>query len=238
MSVSLLFIVFIGLMVVGAPIAVSLGLSSFLYILSNESLPLILIIKTMTEGLDSFTLLAIPFFILAGTIMNESGMTSRMYKFARSIVGGLPGGLGHVNILTSILFAGMSGSAIADAGGIGSMQVKAMEENGFDTEFSVGITAASSLIGPIIPPSIPMLVYAVIASTSVAKLFTGGIIPGLLMGLVLMIMVHFISIKKHYPKDSGFSLREVVKTLFGGFLGIASSYHPAWWNLVGIRHSD
>ncbi len=220
MSVGILFIVFILLMLVGAPIAISLGLSSFLYLVFNDSLPLMLFIKTMAEGLDSFTLLAIPFFILAGMIMNESGMTSRIYKFARSIVGYLPGGLGHVNVLTSILFAGMSGSAIADAGGIGAMQVKAMEENGFDTEFSVGITAASSLIGPIIPPSIPMLVYAVLASSSVAKLFAGGILPGLIMGLTLMVMVHIISKKKDYPRETGFSFRNIGRTAVDAFWGL------------------
>ena len=220
MSSLTLFLLFILFMLVGTPIAVSLGLSSLIYLLANGALPPLMIIKTMAEGLDSFTLLAIPFFILAGKIMNESGMTTRIFKFARSIVGFLPGGLGHVNVLTSMLFAGMSGSAIADAGGVGAMQVKAMEENGFDPEFSIGITAASSLIGPIIPPSIPMLVYAVIASCSVSQLFAGGILPGLLMGGSLMVMIHFIAKKKHYPRDVSFSFRAIGKAALEAFWGL------------------
>ena len=220
MSSGLLLAVFILLMLVGLPIWVSLGLSSMLYLLVHDTLPLLTMIKAMTEGLDSFTLLAIPFFILAGMIMNESGMTTRIFKFARSIVGYLPGGLGHVNVVTSIIFAGMSGSAIADAGGTGTMEAKAMMENGYDTEFSIGLTAASSLIGPIIPPSIPMLVYGVIASTSVARLFAGGILPGLIMGGALMIMVHILSKKRGYPRDLDFSFRRVVRTAVDAFWGL------------------
>jgi tripartite ATP-independent transporter DctM subunit len=220
MSSGLLLVVFVLLMLVGLPIWVSLGLSSMIYLLLHDTLPLLTMIKAMTEGLDSFTLLAIPFFILAGMIMNESGMTTRIFKFARSIVGYLPGGLGHVNVVTSIIFAGMSGSAIADAGGTGSMEAKAMMENGYDAEFSIGLTAASSLIGPIIPPSIPMLVYGVIASTSVAKLFAGGILPGLLMGGSLMIMVHIISTRRKYPRDLDFSFRRVVRTALDAFWGL------------------
>lgn len=221
-------------MLVGTPIAAALGISSLLYLAAGHSLPLLTVIKTMAEGLDSFTLLAIPFFILAGGIMNESGMTTRIYKFARAIVGYLPGGLGHVNVLTSIIFAGMSGSAIADAGGIGSMQAKAMMENGFDEEFSIGITASSSLIGPIIPPSIPMLVYAVIASTSVAKLFAAGIIPGLIMGVALMIMVHFISKKRNYPRDLHFSFRLIGKTALEAFWGLLAPVILLGGILMGI----
>jgi len=220
MSSGLMFLAFIVFMLVGLPIFASLGLSSFLYLIFSDSLPLITMIKTMTEGLDSFTLLAIPFFILAGMIMNESGMTTRIFAFAQSIVGYLPGGLGHVNIVTSIIFAGMSGSAIADAGGTGAMEAKAMIENGYDEEYSIGLTAASSLIGPIIPPSIPMLVYAVIASTSVAKLFAGGIIPGLLMGLTMMVMNHILALKRNYPRNIGFSLKEIATTAIHAFWGL------------------
>jgi len=210
------------LLIIGAPIAVALGVSSLAYLLFNPRLPSMLIIKTMVEGLDSFVLLAIPLFILAGNIMNESGMTRRIYTFARSLVGYLPGGLGHVNIVTSIIFAGMSGSATADAGGIGASQAKAMQEHGFDLEFSAGVTAASSLIGPIIPPSIPMLVYAVIASVSVAELFAAGLIPGLLMGLSLMVYTYKVSIKRKYPRDTSFSFSRVVRTGFKAFWSLLS----------------
>ena len=220
MAVLVVFITFALLLLIGAPIYVSLALSSLAYLALTPALTLDMAIKTMAEGLNNFTLLSIPFFILAGNIMNESGMTSRLFRFARSIVGGFEGGLAHVNILTSVLFAGMSGSAIADAGGIGSMQISAMEENGFDSEFSIGITASSSLIGPIIPPSIPMLVYAVLASCSITALFAGGVLPGILMALALMVCVYIVSKKRHYPRDEHFSLRNVGESAIGAFWGI------------------
>lgn len=220
MAIVVMFVVFIILLLVGAPIYVSLSLSSLAYLALTPALTLDMAVKTMAEGLNNFTLLSIPFFILAGNIMNQSGMTTRLFRFARSIVGGFDGGLAHVNVLTSVLFAGMSGSAIADAGGIGSMQITAMEENGFDTEFSIGITASSSLIGPIIPPSIPMLVYAVLASSSITALFAGGVLPGVLMALALMVQVYFVSKKRHYPRDVDFSIRRVGKTAIEAFWGI------------------
>ena len=204
-----MFFLFVILFLLGCPIYVSIGVASISYIALKPALTLTMVVKTMAEGLNNFTLLSIPFFILAGNIMNESGMTSRLFRFARSIVGGFHGGLAHVNILTSVLFAGMSGSAIADAGGIGSMQITAMEENGFDTEFSIGITASSSLIGPIIPPSIPMLVYAVLASSSITALFAGGVLPGLLMAAALMVEVYYFSKKRNYPRDVQFSWKKV-----------------------------
>jgi len=220
MAIIVMFIVFVVLLLLGSPIYISLSLSSLIYLALTPVLTLDMAIKTMAEGLNNFTLLAIPFFILAGNIMNESGMTTRLFRFARSIVGGIPGGLGHVNVLTSVLFAGMSGSAIADAGGIGAMQITAMEENGFDTEFSIGITASSSLIGPIIPPSIPMLVYAVLASCSITALFAGGVLPGVLMAVSLMVEVHILSKKRNYPRDERFSIKNVGKTAIEAFWGL------------------
>ena len=234
MAIIVLFVVFIILLLVGAPIYVSLSLSSLAYLALTPALTLDMAVKTMAEGLNNFTLLSIPLFILAGNIMNQSGMTTRLFRFARSIVGGLDGGLAHVNVLTSVLFAGMSGSAIADAGGIGSMQITAMEENGFDTEFSIGITASSYLIGPIIPPSIPMLVYAVLASSSITALFAGGVLPGILMALALMVQVYIVSKKRHYPRDEHFSVKRVGKTAIEAFWGILAPVILLGGILTGI----
>lgn len=157
--------------------------------------------KIINSG-NSFTLIAIPFFLLAGSLMNTGGITHRVFNFCQTVVGWVPGGLGHANILASIVFAGMSGSAVADAAGLGTIEIKAMEDQGFDTEFSAAVTAASSTIGPIIPPSIPLIVYATTAGTvAVSKLLMAGIIPGLLMGITLSIMVAIISIRRNYPKS-------------------------------------
>ncbi len=220
MQIVILFIAFAALLLLGAPIFVALGLSSVMYIVLTPALTVDMVVKTMAEGLNSFTLLSIPFFILAGNVMNMSGMTTRLFKFARSLVGGFAGGLAHVIVLTSVLFAGMSGSAIADAGGIGSMQITAMEENGFDTEFSIGITASSSLIGPIIPPSIPMLVYAVLASSSITALFAGGVLPGVIMAAALMVQVYYFSKKRGYPRDERFNIANVKRTAVEAIWGI------------------
>ena len=140
----------------------------------------------MVGGVDSFPLLAVPFFILAGNLMNSAGITNRIYNFALALVGWLKGGLGHVNVVGSVIFAGMSGTAIADAGGLGTIEIKAMQDHGYPTEFAVGITAASATLGPIIPPSLPMVIYGVQANTSIGKLFAGGFIPGALMALFMM----------------------------------------------------
>lgn len=185
----------------GVPVAFSLAISSLLYISTNE-LPSLLLIHTMIEGIDSFPLLAIPFFILAGHLMNTGGVTNKIFLFARSVVGWLPGGLGHVNVLASVIFAGMSGAAVADAGGLGNVEIKAMKRAQYDTDFAVGVTASSSIIGPIIPPSLPLVIYGVMASVSIGDLFIAGIIPGILMALSLMIMVAWYAKKRNYPQDS------------------------------------
>ncbi len=140
-------------------------------------------------GVTNFTLLAIPFFILAGRLCNEAKITDRIFEFAKALVGHFKGGLGHVNILGSMIFAGMSGSAVADAGGLGQMEIKAMVDEGYDLEFSTAVTAASATIGPIIPPSIPMVIYGAMAGESVAKLLIAGFVPGVVMGLAMMALL-------------------------------------------------
>ncbi len=132
----------------------------------------------MVGGIDSFPLLAVPFFILAGNLMNSAGITNRIYDFAVAAAGWMRGGLAHVNIIGSVIFSGMSGTAIADAAGLGTIEIKAMKDHGYDTEFAVGVTAASATLGPIIPPSLPFVIYGMMANVSIGALFLGGVIPG------------------------------------------------------------
>jgi tripartite ATP-independent transporter DctM subunit len=174
----------------------------------------------MVNGVDSFPLLAIPFFILAGNLMNTAGITSRIFDFAKAAVGWMRGGLGHVNIGASVIFAGMSGAAVADAGGLGTIEIKAMRDAGYDLDFSVGVTAASSTIGPIIPPSLPMVIYGVVASASIGQLFAAGFIPGLLMALALMAMVAWYARRRNYPRDAAFSIAGLGAAFGRAFLSL------------------
>lgn len=177
------------LMLLGFPVALSMGLTSVLTLGALRGfleIPWDIVAQRIVYGVTNFTLLAIPFFILAGRLCNEAQITDRIFEFAKTIVGHFKGGLGHVNIMASMIFAGMSGSAVADAGGLGNMEIKAMVDEGYDLEFSTAVTAASATIGPIIPPSIPMVIYGAIAGESVAKLLIAGFLPGLLMGLAMM----------------------------------------------------
>ncbi len=217
MGLIILFATLFGLMLLRVPIAFSLALSSFAYILYS-GLPPVLLMHNMVNGMDSFPLLAIPFFILAGALMNSAGITARIFGFARAIVGWMHGGLGHVNVGASIIFAGMSGAAVADAGGLGAIEIKAMREAGYDDDFSVGVTAASSTIGPIIPPSLPLVIFGVMASVSIGKLFVAGIIPGLLMALSLSIMIWWMSRKRNYPRDVSFSPSVIATRFKAAFL--------------------
>lgn len=212
MALTILFGGLLALMLLRVPIAFALALSSLGYIL-YDGLPSVLLIHTMIGGMDSFPLLSIPFFILAGGLMNSAGITARIFGFARALVGWMPGGLGHVNIGSSIIFAGMSGAAVADAGGLGAIEIKAMRDAGYEDDFSVGVTAASSTIGPIIPPSLPLVIYGVMASVSIGQLFVAGIIPGLLMAFSLSVMVWWIARKRNYPTDVAFR----VSTIFSRF---------------------
>ena len=217
MALTVLFILLAVLLILGVPVAVSLALASLAYIIL-EGLPNVLLIHRMIGGIDSFPLLAIPFFILAGHLMNTGGITTKIFAFARALVGWLPGGLGHVNVGASVIFAGMSGAAVADAGGLGNIEIKAMREAGYETDFSVGVTAASSTIGPIIPPSLPLVIYGVIASVSIGELFIAGLIPGLLMALSLMIMVAWYAHRRGYPRDSRIDLCHIWATFKRAFL--------------------
>ena len=176
--------------------------------------------QKMTAGVNSFTLLAIPFFLLAGKMMNVGSITKRIFNFCNALVGWIPGGLGQVNILASVVFAGMSGSAVADAAGLGTIEIKAMKDEGFDTEFAAGITAASSTIGPIIPPSIPLIMFGCAASVSISDLLVGGIVPGVVCAIALCIMVAIISVKRRYPRRGFPSLRELWTLFKSSFLAL------------------
>ncbi len=215
----LLFIVFLVLLLLGFPIAFALGLSSFVYILFSD-LPLIVIPQKMYAGIDVFVLLSIPGFILAGNLMNASGITSRIIRFCNAILGHIRGGLGLANVGASMLFGGISGTAIADTASIGSVMIPAMEKEGYDTDFSCAVTATSSTIGPIIPPSLPMIIAATLTGLSVGKLFMAGILPGILLGLGLMLVTYIISVKRKYPKKTRVSYWTMAKSFYQAFWAI------------------
>ncbi len=206
-----LFIVFFILVALNIPIAYAMLASSIVALVIGD-ITLSTVTVRLFEQLDSFPLMAIPFFIFAGEIMNAVGITGRIVAFARAFVGHIKGGLAHVNILSSIFFSGISGSATADTSALGSMLIPIMKKDGYSSEFSVAVTAASSTIGPIIPPSIMMVMYGVIANVSIAKLFIAGFIPGVLVGIIQMLMAYRIAVKEGYGSESVFSFRNIVKT--------------------------
>jgi tripartite ATP-independent transporter DctM subunit len=206
------FIVIVILVCLNVPIAVSVASASLLYLLA-ENLPLSVIPQQMFQIVDSFPFLAFPMFMLVGSLMNTGGMSRRIFDFAEAIVGHLRGGIAHVNVVASLIFSGMSGSAISDAGGLGSIEIEAMTERGYEPEFAVAITAASSTIGPIVPPSVPVIIYAMAFDASIGRLFLGGFLPGLLMTVALMVMIYFYALKKQFPKGSKLSIRNVFVTL-------------------------
>ena len=203
MVVVTLVFVFILLMMIGVPVVFSMGATSLLagvFFWGVDAIPLATFAQRMLSGMNSFTMLSVPLFLLAGRLMNEGEITNKLFNFAQKTVGHLPGGLGHVNILCSVIFAGMSGTSVADAAGLGTIEIKAMTDNGFDKEFSIGITGGSALIGPIIPPSVPMVLYGAIAECSISSLFIGGVAPGVLMALGMAAMVTYYAIKRNYSR--------------------------------------
>jgi TRAP-type C4-dicarboxylate transport system permease large subunit len=195
---------FLALMLFGLPVAVAMAGASLLYVLISGSVPDVVVAQRMIAGIESFPLLAVPFFILAGNLMNVAGITGRIYAFAVALVGWMRGGLGHVNIIGSVIFSGMSGTAIADAAGLGAIEIKAMVEHGYSKEFSVGVTAASATLGPIIPPSLPFVIYGMMANVSIGALFVAGILPGLVMTLLMMFTVAWFARKNKWGADTPF----------------------------------
>ena len=220
MELIIFFLIFLVLIAIGCPIAFSMVLSSVAYMLIVGNIGYLVIPQRLTSGLDSFPLLAVPLFLLAGLLMNEFGITERIFAFALTVVGHITGGLGHVNVLASLIFAGMSGSAIADAGGLGAIEIEAMTKAGYRKGFSAAITASSSIIGPIIPPSIKMVIYGVIAGVSITEMFAGGIIPGILLGVLLMVIIFYRAKtgKEICPLSPKASFRDMVKAFKISFL--------------------
>jgi len=219
-EIVLLFVALALMLLFGVPVAIALAGSSLLFILVDGVTPALVVAHRMINGIDSFPLLAVPFFILAGNLMNTAGITGRIFNFALALVGWLRGGLGHVNIGASVIFAGMSGAAVADAGGLGAIEIKAMRDAGYDDDFAVGITAASSTIGPIIPPSLPMVIYGVVAGVSIGQLFAAGFIPGVIMALSLMALVAIIAYRRGYSRDQAFRLSVLWLSFRRAFLSL------------------
>jgi len=210
MVTAAVFGVLVVLMLLGLPIAVSMGLTAILSFLAlGNSALLSMVPQRMYAGTTSFTLLAIPFFILAGNLMNTGGMTQRLVRFAQCLIGHIRGGLGHVTVVTNMIMAGMSGSAVADATGTGSVLIPAMERAGYPRKFSAALVGAASTIGPVIPPSIPFVIFGSMTGTSVGRLFLGGFLPGVLMGIFLMVTVAIIAKRRGYPREQRATLREL-----------------------------
>jgi tripartite ATP-independent transporter DctM subunit len=201
---TILLFVFMTVLLIGVPVFIALAGSSLLYTHFIAGIPDFVILHRMAGGIDSFPLLAVPFFILAGNLMNSAGITNRIYDFAVAAAGWMRGGLGHVNIIGSVIFSGMSGTAIADAAGLGTIEIKAMTDHGYDKEFSVGVTAASATLGPIIPPSLPFVIYGMMANVSIGALFLGGVIPGLVMTAFMMAYVTWYAHRHGIGRDQVF----------------------------------
>ena len=208
-------ILIVGLSLLGHSIGIAMLVGSIVY-LGVRGLDTSIASETLLQGLfNSYTLLSIPLFILAADIMNAGSLADRLLRFCQAVVGRFRGGLGHVNVLSSLIFSGMSGSAIADAVGMGRIIINMMTKNGqYTPSYAAAITAASATIGPIIPPSIPMVLYALVSDPSIGYLFAAGILPGLLMGVVLMVMNAIIARRQNFPRDTSIPLRELPATTF------------------------
>ncbi|ULJ72412.1 TRAP transporter large permease [Rhizobium gallicum] len=201
---------FLLLMVIGVPVAISMATASVLYIVLYGVAPDIIVAQRMIAGVESFPLLAVPFFILAGNLMNSAGVTGRIYSFAVALVGWMKGGLAQVNIIGSVIFSGMSGTALADAAGIGTIEIKAMKDHGYPVEAAVGVTAASATLGPIFPPSLPFVIYGMMANVSIGALFMAGILPGIVMTVLMMVTVAAFAYARSWGSDAPFDVKQLL----------------------------
>ena len=201
---------FVGLLCIAVPITVALGGCSLVYALVSSSMPVTTLIQTIFGGLATFPLLAIPLFMLAGNLMNEGGITEDMVRFARLLLGHIRGGLGHATILACAIFAAISGAAVATAVAIGMVMIPAMKKAGYEEDVAAALTCTAACMGPIIPPSIPFIIYGVTANVSIGALFMGGVFPGLLMGTALMVYMYFLAIRRKYPLDAKAPWKDVL----------------------------
>jgi C4-dicarboxylate transporter DctM subunit len=201
---------FVGLLCIAVPITVALGGCSLVYALVSSSMPVTTLIQTIFGGLATFPLLAIPLFMLAGNLMNEGGITEDMVRFARLLLGHIRGGLGHATILACAIFAAISGAAVATAVAIGMVMIPAMTKAGYEEDVAAALTCTAACMGPIIPPSIPFIIYGVTANVSIGALFMGGVFPGLLLGAALMVYMYFLAIRRNYPLDAKAPLKDVL----------------------------
>jgi tripartite ATP-independent transporter DctM subunit len=235
MITALLFILFLVFIFIRIPVAMAIGLATYICFLIGDynlvSLP-----QQMAASTKSIPLMAIPFFILAGNLMNEMGVTKRIFDFSNAVVGSIRGGLAHVNILASMIFAGISGAALADAAGLGSIEIRAMKESGYDKAFSAAVTAASATIGPIIPPSIMMVIYAIMANVSIAEMFLAGVVPGVVIGIFLMLFIYIrvITGRQKCPPPTPWSLQRLAGTIKSGILALLSPVIIVWGMVGGI----
>src|SRR3712207_3930811 len=192
--------------------AIAIGLAVVLGLAVASPFPITIMFQKMIAGTDNFVLVSIPLFVLTGNLMNAGGITDRIFTFVRRCTGFVPGGLAYANVGSSVIFAGMQGSAVADAASLGKMEIKAMRDNGYTVDFAAAVTAASSVVGPIIPPSIPFILYGAIAEVSVGRLFAAGIIPGLLLSIALCVMIAVMDRRHRFPRDERPSLGQVLRS--------------------------
>lgn len=233
MGLILLLSIFVVGLAIGLPVAVTLGLSSMAYLLFAD-IPLVVIPQKMYAGMDSFVLLCIPGFILAGNLMNSGGITERIIRFANALVGWMRGGLAQANIAASMLFGGISGTAVADVASVGGMMIPGMKKVGYPAAFSAAVTAASSTVGPMIPPSVPMIIVGSLSGLSVGKLFLAGAVPGVLMGLAMMVTTYFIAKRKNFPREAWKGRKELVRSFGGAIWAIAMTALIVGGLLIGI----
>ena len=233
MGLAILICVFVLGLIIGLPVAVTLGLSSLAY-LAFMGIPFEVMPQKMYAGMDVFVLLSIPGFILAGNLMNQGGITERIIRFANALIGWIRGGLGLTNVGASMLFGGITGTAVADAASIGSVMIPGMKKAGYPADYSAAVTAASSTVGPIIPPSVPMIIVGALSGISVGQMFLAGAVPGILMGLAMMVTAYIVACRNNFPRQPWLGSVEIVKSFGGAFWALAMTAIVIYGLLSGI----